>query len=465
MASILGCETAPDQQSAKEPLGSTIIQKNILSQSATMRTRLVEVYKELWPLMPVDQQHEKLPELLSDELPELRSFGIERVSVLNRDGEAKKNELQIVVSLLHDPDRDVRLSAAKLLPEINLPNLANDIAKNLSVEQDINVAKVEIQFFNSNPDDAAIEPVLDRLNTTIVKETAEVLVTLLTNTSYSEENFSRWFWVVKKAQENSSEPTLLTLEAILGNNTDRKKLVSKLDSNVETIRIAVARGFAASGYWIPLIQRSGDSSMRSFAILALQKKGGLQAFKTLLTIRTVVKNDDWDSAALNILKSLDTRSFLLADDMLGLIGETGLRLDILMKVWEESENKSLAARIVIAKRTVPLLNSMGKAVEALLLLEEFGDSIIDEDMLSLRFSTAILASSWDSAADVRPEPHLWMIEWSNMKNRDPAAAVVIRQQIIQRFEDVLTEAQRKELELDNTSVATEETSKEQEMIP
>jgi hypothetical protein len=52
-----------------------------------------------------------------------------------------------------------------------------------------------------------------------------------------------------------------------------------------------------------------------------------------------------------------------------------------------------------------------------------------------------------------------------MKIRDPAAAVVIRQQIIQRFEDLLTESQRQTLELEEASVVTEETTTEQEVIP
>jgi hypothetical protein len=52
-----------------------------------------------------------------------------------------------------------------------------------------------------------------------------------------------------------------------------------------------------------------------------------------------------------------------------------------------------------------------------------------------------------------------------MKTRDPAAAVVIRQQIIQRFEDLLTESQRQTIELVQPSVVTEETTTDQEPIP
>jgi hypothetical protein len=136
-----------------------------------------------------------------------------------------------------------------------------------------------------------------------------------------------------------------------------------------------------------------------------------------------------------------------------------------VKVWKQSENRSLVARIAIAKRTVHLLNSNGRAREAWLLLEEYGDPIFDEELLPLRFETAILASLWDSAADVRSDPQSWVNAWQTMKKQDPAAAVVIRQQIIQRFEDLLTESQRQTLELEEASVVTEETTTEQEVIP
>jgi len=165
------------------------------------------------------------------------------------------------------------------------------------------------------------------------------------------------------------------------------------------------------------------------------------------------------------LKALDTRSFLLADDILSAAGKTDLRMNILMKVWKQSENRSLSARIAIAKRTVPLLNEKGRSDEALRQLEAYGDGMVDEELLSLQFKTAILASSWDSAANVRQKPRPWINEWEIMKANDPASAAVIRQQIIQRFELLLTESQRETLGLEQTSVVTEESTSEQEVIP
>ena len=154
----LGCESTPKDQSNNKPNVTRQINARVDQKpSLPMRTRLIETYKELWPLISVDQQHKKLRTLLNDPLHELRSFGIERLSVLNRDGEATEEELQTVVSLLADVNQRVRLSAAKLLPEINLSNLAQSVATYLANEEDENVASLEIIYFRDNPDPVAIE--------------------------------------------------------------------------------------------------------------------------------------------------------------------------------------------------------------------------------------------------------------------------------------------------------------------
>ena len=430
-----------------------------------MRSRVIEAYKELWPLISIDQQHKKLPALLADRLPELRSIGIERVSVLNRDGEATEEELLIVVSMLDDHNISVRLAAAKLLPEINLPNLPEQVVSSLKVENNDEVASYEILFFKDKPYADAIEPVFARLDSPLVQVASNTLISLLKNAPYSEENYAIWKQKIKNAKKNQNEPTLLTLEGILGSDQEREALSTLLKSESEPTRSAVANGFATVGFWEPLIPYKDDPIIAQFLIAGLQNKADLEAFKTLLSLRSTINVSAWDSAVLSILKSLDTRSFLLADDILSTAGETDLRVNVLMKVWKLSENRSLSARIAIAKRTVPLLNAKGRSNEALRLLEAYDDGFVDEELLSLQFKTAILASSWDSAANVHQKPQPWINEWETIKLYDPAAASVIRQQIVQRFEQELTQSQRETLGLEQTSVVTEETTSEQEIIP
>ena len=457
-----GCESNLKQDTSREQRTRQVI---VEVNDEEMRSRLIDTYKELWPLISIDQQHKKLPTLLRDPLPELRVIGIERISVLNRDGEATEDELLLVVSMLDDADQGVRLSAAKLLPEINVIDLHQRVISALKHEQDHEVAAFEILYFKDNPHQEAIAPVLARLDSPLIEESAKTLISLLRETPSSKENFANWNQIVKSVKKNRAHPSLLTLEAILGTDQDREALTRLLDSDSESTRLAVANGFASVGYWEPLVPFKNDPTIAPSLIAGLQTRGDLEAFKTLLSLRSTLDSSVWDIAALHILKSIDTRSFLLADDILSEADETDLRVNILMNVWKQSGNRSLSARIAIAKRTIPLLNSKGRSDEALRLLEAYGDGMVDEDLLSLQFHTAILASSWDSAADVRQNPQPWISEWETMKTKDPAAAVVIRQQIIQRFEQQLTQTQSEILGLEQPAVVTEESTSEQEIIP
>jgi hypothetical protein len=167
------------------------------------------------------------------------------------------------------------------------------------------------------------------------------------------------------------------------------------------------------------------------------------------------ENETWNAAAFALATKLDTTSLLRADDMLKRIEQDELRLLILQSIWENIEDKILAAKKAIARRTVPLLISRGDAVGALQLLDVFGEALVDEDLLSLRFSAAISAAAWDTAADALSVPKPWIDVWQLTLQEDPTAAAVIRQQILIRFEDQLSISQRETLELIQADSTTE----------
>lgn len=462
----LGCEATPQQKSSTA-LGSPtdFVKTNKQEEAAATQLDIVEVYQELWPLIPIEQQHKKLPSLLTNDLPDLRSFGIKRVSILNRDGEATEAELLSIVTLLGDPNPKVRVAAAEMLPEISLPQVPVTVARYLASEMNEEVVLAEITYFITNPHPDAAQPVIAWLNSPLVQQSSEALVAIFTDTRLFGQVDELWIDAVKQAQQTYSEPALLTLEIIVGSDTNRQQCKELLARASDANRRAVATGFAAIGAWEPLLPYKNDTELSPFLIDALQVKGDLDSFEMLLTLKASIETGVWSNASVQILKNLDTRSLLLADNMLLQANETELRLNTLLAIWKQSENRSLAARIAIAKRAIPLLNDAGRSDEALQILEEYGDSIIDDELLTLQFDTAILASLWDSAADVRPEPAPWVQAWVSMKENDPPSAVVLRQQILQRFETTLTNEQQTLLGVEETSVVSEETTSKQEIIP
>jgi hypothetical protein len=444
---VIGCEAPPAPQSLPQDITKQISTVPFVSTNESPKTidslkaRLLESYSLYWPLISSEHQHEQLPSVLGDPLPELREFGIERVAVLLRDGDATDEELQLVVDLLRDPSPSVRFAAAKLLPEINVPGLSEYVANSLAIENDLLVIKEELLFFMTRPHPKAIEPTIALLSHSPVDSAANTLIVLLNANEISDDTKHRIVKTVQKSRRSDDSPSLITLEAMLGSKTVQQKLIRLLEHQDEEIRLAVAEGFASAGYAQPLIERAENPELYEYALTALQGRVGIESFKQLMDLY-LPDNDLWNASAFSIATALDTSSLLRADDMLERIGMNELRLQVLGAIWEKASEKSLAARKAIARRAVPLMISSDDAVGALQLLDVFGESLVDEDLLTLRFKAAISASAWDAAADAKPTPEPWIVAWELERKTDPTAASVIRQQLTSRFKDELTPEQR-----------------------
>ena len=442
---IAGCESPPE--SATKPRFTSPDSTVIAQQTKTieeLRVRLLESYSLYWPLISSEYQHELLPSLLQDPLHELRAFGVGRVAVLLRDGEATEEELQLVVNHLRDVNPDVRFSAAKLLPEINISGLPEYVANSLSHESDLRVIEEELSFFRTRPNPKAIEPTITLLSLAPVDSAANTLIVLLSTTDISEETKERIVKTVQRTRRTNNLPALITLEAMLGNQSVKNKVIRLLNHPDKETRVAVAKGFASSGFVTPLIERANNPEFYEYALVALQEKAGIESFIELMDLYQA-ENETWQIAAFSIATSLDTSSLLRADDMLDRIELNELRLLILNSVWENAEDKSHAAKKAIARRVVPLMMKSGDCVGALQMLDVFGESLLDEDLLTLRFAAAICASAWDAAADAKSTPVPWIEVWQSTLRTDPTTAAVIKQQIILRFEDQLSFEQREQL--------------------
>ncbi len=461
---VVGCES-PDK--IYQPHSDRVSKESLIlgfvsnsdspSEADVLRRRLFDSYVDYWPLISSEDQHERLPMVLVDPIPELRAFGVERVAVLLRDGEAAEEELQLVATLVQDPHPTVRLAAAKLLPEINLVDLSDHVEHSngtplglseyvaiaLETEDRQGIAALELAFFQTRPHPDAVDPSIKRLKIGPVDPAAKTLFALLNANMVSDEQKNRIFKIVRSSLRIKSVrdlPSLMTLNAMLGDTTVQHGLIHLLQSPDKSMAMAVAQGFASAGFAEPLIERAENSDLYAFALVALRNRGGIESIQDLMALYTE-DGADWDAAVFAIATSLDTTSLIRADDILERRGMSTLRLSILQSVWDDSSSKSRPERIAIAKRATPLLIETGDAVGALQLLDAFGEFVAEEDLLNLRFNAAIAASAWDAAASTHSEPAPWIEAWK-LKAGEPTTADAIRKQIIIRFQSQLTASQR-----------------------
>jgi hypothetical protein len=464
---VVGCDSLEritprnsDNLREMDPIPGFATNDDPTSEVDVLRRRLFDSYVDYWPLISSEDQHERLPRVLVDPIPELRAFGVERVAVLLRDGEAVEEELQLVVTLVQDPHPTVRLAAAKLLPEINVEDLSDHIKRSdgkpiglsefvalaLETEERQSVAALELAFFQSRPHRHAVNPTISRLRSGPVDHAAKTLFALLNANMVSDDQKNRIFKHVQRClriRSISKLPSLITLNAMLGDTTVQHGLIHLLKSPDKSMAMAVAQGFASSGFAEPLIELD-DPDLYAFALVALRNRGGIDSIQDLMALDSE-DNSDWDAAVFAIAIKLDITSLIRADDMLKRRDMSALRLSILQSfwqsLWDDSSTKSRPERVAIAKRAAPLLIETGDAVGALQLLGAFGDDLGDDDLLTLRFDAAIAASAWDAAADTRTVPEPWIEAWK-LKANEPTTADAIRNQIILRFQDKLTASER-----------------------
>ena len=447
------------EMTVEDSLSGTLDDETTTPEVAAIRKRLLEVYAEYWPLISSEEQHKRLPAVLIDGIPELRAFGIDRVAMLLRDGEASEEELLLVVTRLRDPNLKVRMKAAKLLPEINVDDLskyepspdgnptglAEFVAELVVLEPNQKVAEFELAFFQTKPHVNGVDPAIDRLQRGPVDQSARTLFALLNVVKVSEDRREQILGIVKKSPRNRELPSLITLNAMLGNSEEQHALIPLLEDPDASIRLAVARGFASDGFAKPLISLKDDRDLYSFALIALQNQGDIKAFQELMNLH-VEGEAVWNEAVLAISRSLDTPSLGRASDILDRLGMDELRLSILGSSWENSSSKNFGEKKYIAMLAAPLMIDTGMSVDVLqLLVDSFEDPLMDEDLLTLRFRAAITASAWDTAEDTRSEPRPWIEEYEKAKiesnstaSGEASFANAIREQILVRFKEDLT---------------------------
>lgn len=438
---ILAGACAADNSAPLRPLAT--------GTNADVTTRVADAYRELWPLIAVDEQQARLPALLEDPLVPVRVFAVERVAVLLRDGNADADLQLLLLDRLGDEQPVVRGAAAALLPEIHVDAGAAAVAAALVAESDEAVAILELLFFEDRPNEHAIEPVLHCLAHGPVAPAARAAVALLDHVEVDPGAQSAMLRAARRGLRRSNAPALHTLRACLGDSDDRQQAVAVLDGSDSELAEAVARGLAMAGSTDALLRRAQNPMLYPWAVRALLRRGDRASLEALLDLRPPTPDlaGTRDGAAMAMAASLGTTDVLRTDDYVKGGSNAALRLALLQAAWGGTMDRTGSERKALARRIVPLLLDAARPTEALQLLESFDAAITEEDLLDLKFTSAIRAAAWSAAADVRPDSEAWMAQWRLLREDDGQAANALFQQITLRFADTLSAAQRRELGL------------------
>ena len=446
---VVGCESSQQMHqnhspvnNSRAPTGVTIV-KTIEDNEgvAVLRGRVKDAYKQLLPFISVEHQVELLPVILRDPMEEVRIVGIERVGVLIRDGKAPKDVLRLVVDLLSDKKSTVRLAAAELLPEIHLPDVAHHVADALETEHNPEVLAKLLSFFVSQPNLIAINPTVKLLSTQAFNSAATTLIELFDKyrEQCSDELLTRVLKIVQaKRRRSKNNTSLITLEAMLGGQEIQNKLLRWSERKDETIQRAVMEGLAYDGYVEPLIKQPINPKYFDLVFRSFQKRGGIQSFEQLMYLQDKITidadSDSWNFVVITIATKLNTEDFFDADKMLKRKGLYSLRVTILKQILSH-ENKPEPIKLEsIVLTLVPLLLNSGDTVEALQVFEVFGENMLNKELLTLKFDTAIKAHEWDAAADTNSDVDLWISKYKTINESDTGAASAMKTEIKQRFD-------------------------------
>lgn len=428
--------------------------QQLRADNEVLHDRLLATWRDLWPLLSLQEQRARIPALLAEEDAMLRAFAIDRIAVLLRDGDAEESILRLLVGRLGDPDPLLREATATLLPEIEFDGLPEVVAEKLREESDQRVAAMELNYLRDRPAAGTADVVLLRLNQGPAEAAAEAMVSLLENELVEPSLRDEILIAVRRSNRLPDQASMLTLLATLGTPDDRRRLMVVLDGGTSPMRRAVAKGFAMARVAGPLVQRADDKLIYPIAMEALDRQGDLASL--LLILRRSPPEESLigarDAAAVSVAATIAVDDLLIADATMASLSPPTLRIAVLLAGWT-GEERSDGDRKMIARQLVPALIEEGRATEAVQLLESFDDGITEDDLLQLKFIAALRAGAWNAAADVRPEPQSWIDQWMTISSTDADAADLMRRQIILRFEATLDASQRETLGLPEPIVA------------
>ena len=414
----------------------------------TIAQRVVEAEREVFVRLSPEDQFARLQVLLSDPLTPIRQFAVDRVERLLRDSELAPIQVQdkLAQRLADEGEgRSLRLSAARLLNDLNYPRTGELVAAALASESDPTRAAGYLEILVKRPSPSALDVLTIWLNDVQVGHlAADAAWALVNSAALDEDARAELRSNARHAASQHTTPAHVRLLAGLGEDADRARIESWLDSDDPAIRGAAAEGLSWAGVLAPLQQRATDEAIYPHCIRLIA-----QGDVDLTTLRELVRlpppqphKQMWMVATAGFFGKLPPGEMLQGDDILASFDHVDqtLRVAVLARVARLPDDALPAdQRAALSVRLAELRLATGNPQSAHDLLVRIDEASAPLNLGPLRFRAAALAGHYDLAAGLNDDAAAWVVLLTELAQSDAVSAVKLRDEIQRRFGDALDE--------------------------
>ena len=410
--------------------------------------RYVNALRDLFVRLPLDQQLAALPPLLEDDTLLVREFALDRVSRLLRDSERVPPEIQslLVRRLDAEPSGRLRLQTATLLNELNDEALPAWLERAIESESRASVASGLLQLLADRHEKVSITVITRWLKDEMAGEPAATAAwIMMRDAAVSEEDLVVLRESVADAFRHRKGPMVVRLMASICTDDMLPEVDTLLSDPVESIRRACAEGLRARGRTDLLIARSGDPVIFSQAVESLvESDPTLNAFTTLAQLEPAHPESRqlWSGALVRLAHRLPISTLLAADNILmSRQVELPVRAQALARVVIASEDAAEPLPTALVARVAEIRLAHDDANGALQVLAAT-NSTDDPTLTDLKFDSLLMLARYDEAEQVRDDVDAWLTAMDRVTRRRPDLIGGLREEILNRFHDSLTDDQR-----------------------
>ena len=414
--------------------------------------RLIGVYRELWPLLPTEEQLESIPGMLQDDLPDVRRFGVDRVAVLLRDGEATPAIEDAVLQRLDDPDLEVRRKVAALLEELSDPELTDRLAARLKSESDPDVLNSTLRFLEARGDRSHLPSILPLLAREQTRETAVATSwAFLRDSSPTTKTRTQVREAMGPIESTSNDPEEMALLVLVSRDEDLVEFEPLLSDPEPMMRTALATAMLRRGQTDLILSKGDDPAIYPVALeaaLSLPLNQPMDRMNQIISLEPPQESQEniWEEAILTASELVPARDQISLDDRLAM--NERIKESVRIRILDQAQARESIEEVdqaMILKRLAPLLIKANKSKTAVILLEPFYKT--NDQLAQLRFMAALHDRDFDSAAMVNEDLKEWLAAYESLRETHPEASVAVRDEITQRFNEALDSQTRARLDI------------------